>query len=458
MIKDSFKIEIKDVSEPITIRYLGYKTINKSYNLFVPNQCDTVFLTPNFQSLSQVVISNYLVNGINKINNGSFEINFSDFDILPGLIETDVLQSIQSLPGIQSINETVSNINIRGGTHDQNLILWDDIKMYQSGHFFGLISMYNPQITHKVSLRKNGSDVSFTDGVSGTIEMQTNKNITTKFTGIVGVNLTNINGFIDFPVGKKSSVQIAARKSINDFIETPTYKSFFNRISQNTEVEDNQTSITNSNKSFDFYDTSLRWLYNVSDKDQLRLNFINVYNELLFNENAIINEQLESKESRLTQNSIASGINYKRIWSDALQSTFEIYETDYKLKSINANILDSQRFLQENAVSETSVKLKADYKINDRFHLLNGYHFVETEVTNLDDVDNPLLRLLVSEVLRAHGLFSELEYRSLNKNTNLNFGIRYNYLEKFKKQLWEPRLSFSQKFLTNFTWEILRRV
>lgn len=453
--KGFFKIEIYDVSEPITIRYLGYKTINKSYNLFVPNQCDTVFLTPNFQSLSQVVISNYLVNGINKINNGSFEINFSDFDILPGLIETDVLQSIQSLPGIQSINETVSNINIRGGTHDQNLILWDDIKMYQSGHFFGLISMYNPQITHKVSLRKNGSDVSFTDGVSGTIEMQTNKNITTKFTGIVGVNLTNINGFIDFPVGKKSSVQIAARKSINDFIETPTYKSFFNRISQNTEVEDNQTSITNSNKSFDFYDTSLRWLYNVSDKDQLRLNFINVYNELLFNENAIINEQLESKESRLTQNSIASGINYKRIWSDALQSTFEIYETDYKLKSINANILDSQRFLQENAVSETSVKLKADYKINDRFHLLNGYHFVETEVTNLDDVDNPLLRLLVSEVLRAHGLFSELEYRSLNKNTNLNFGIRYNYLEKFKKQLWEPRLSFSQKFLTNFTWEIL---
>ena len=450
-----FQIEINDVSELVIIRYLGYKTINKAYNLFGPNQCEDVFLIPNFQSLSQVVISNYLVNGINKINNGSFEINFSDFDILPGLIETDVLQSVQSFPGIQSINETVSNINIRGGTHDQNLILWDDIKMYQSGHFFGLISMYNPQITHKVSLRKNGSDVSFTDGVSGTIAMQTNNNVNTTFKGSIGVNLTNVNGFVDFPVGKKSSVQIAARKSINDFIETPTYKSFFNRISQNTEVEDNQTSITNTNKSFDFYDTSLRWLYKISDNDQLRLNFINVHNQLVFNENAIIDSRPQSKESRLTQNSIASGLNYRHIWSDALQSTFEIYETDYKLKSINANILDSQRFLQENIVSETSAKLKVDYKINDRLHFLNGYHFVETEVTNLDDVDNPLLHLLVSEVLRAHGVFSELGYRSLNKSTNLNFGLRYNYLEKFKKQLWEPRLSFSQKFLNHFTWELL---
>jgi len=70
----------------------------------------------DLQQLSEVIISQFIVKGINKLDNGSYEIDFSDFDILPGLIDTDVLQAVQAFPGIQSINETVSNINIRGGT------------------------------------------------------------------------------------------------------------------------------------------------------------------------------------------------------------------------------------------------------------------------------------------------------------------------------------------------------
>ncbi|WP_445955087.1 TonB-dependent receptor [Yeosuana sp.] len=450
-----FQIAITSKFEQITIRHLGYKTINKLYNQFTKNDCGTIYLHPNFQSLSEVIISNYITSGINKINNGSFEINFSKFDILPGLIDNDVLQSVQAFPGIMSINETVSNINIRGGAHDQNLILWDNIKMYQSGHFFGLISMFNPQITQKVSLRKNGSDVTYTDGVSGTIDMQTNRNINTKFKGNIGVNLTDINGFADIPIGRKSSIQVAGRKSISGFLETPTYSEFFDRISQNTEVQTNVNNISNSDEKFDFYDTSLRWIYKISDADELRFNFINVSDELIFNENGIINSIEESRESRLIQNSMAGALYYNRVWNDKLQTTFEAYETDYKLKAANANLIDSQRFLQENVVSETSIKLKADYRLNDRLHLLGGYHFVETKVTNLDDVDNPIFRLLVSEVVRTHAVFSQIGYKSFDRNTHLNLGIRLNYLDKFKKQIVEPRLSFSQRFLENFTFEIL---
>lgn len=450
-----FQIKVESIIQPITIRFIGYKTIVKPYNQFSKSGCEDVFLFPNFQSLSEVVVSNYIASGINKINNGSYEINFSDFDILPGLIDNDVLQSVQAFPGIQSINETVSNINIRGGTHDQNLILWDGIKMYQSGHFFGLISMYNPQITQTVSLRKNGSDVSYTDGVSGTISMQTNQSVNNKLNATVGVNLTDANAFVDVPINKTSSIQVAARKSISDFIETPTYTAFFDRISQNTEVSSNTTTITTTDKTFDFYDTSLRWIYKINDKDGLQVNFINVYNELQFNENAIINDKEESRESNLTQNSIAGAVHYNRTWNDKFQTAFEVYETDYKLKAVNVDILDSQRFLQENIVSETSLKLKSNYRFNEALHILGGYHFVETEVTNLDDVDTPLFRLLVSEVVRTHGVFSQLGYKSKNRNSSLNFGVRYNFIEKFRKSIWEPRLSFSQRFLDFFTVEVL---
>ncbi|GAA3653942.1 TonB-dependent receptor [Flavivirga jejuensis] len=450
-----FQIKIKNVSQLITIRYLGYGTITRSYDQFKRSGCEDVYLQPDLQLLSQVIISNYITSGINKIDNGSFQIDFSNLKILPGLIDNDVLQSVQAFPGIQSVNETVSNINIRGGTHDQNLMLWDDIKMYQSGHFFGLISMYNPHITQKVSLRKNGSHVSYSDGVSGTIAMQTDHKVNSEFKGVIGVNLIDVNGFADIPINESSSIQVAARKSISDFVETPTYSAFFDRISQNTEVASNVMAITNTNKTFDFYDTSLRWIYNINDKEELRVNFINAHNQLQFNENAIIDETEESRDSRLDQNSIAGALHYKRVWSDTFSTDLEIYETDYKLRAINVNILDSQRFLQENIVSETSTKLKVSYILDTRLQLLNGYHFVETEVTNLDDVDNPLFRSLISEVVRTHSVFSQVDYKTLDNKTNLNIGLRYNYIGKFNKSILEPRLSFNHRFFKHFTLEVL---
>jgi hypothetical protein len=58
------------------------------------------------------------------------------------------------LYGVESTNESIANINVRGGTNDQNLMLWDNIKMYHSGHFFGLISAYNPNVTNKITVSK----------------------------------------------------------------------------------------------------------------------------------------------------------------------------------------------------------------------------------------------------------------------------------------------------------------
>ena len=449
-----FQLIIDSDSETIVFRYLGYKTVIKSFKDLNENSCNDIFLEQQPQLLSEVVISDYIVSGINKLNNGSYEIDFSDFDILPGLIEADVLQSVQAFPGIQSENETVSNINIRGGTHDQNLILWDDVKMYQSGHFFGLISMFNPQITEKVSLLKNGTDVRYTDGTSGTISMKTEEHVNSKLDANLGINFTDANGFVDLPLGEKSSIQIAGRKSISEFVQTPTYDQFFDRISQNTEVESNADNSINSDKAFDFYDVSLRWIYKIGSKDNIRINFINVANELEFKENALVNEMQESKQSKVTQNSIAGGFQYNRTWNTNFHTTFSVYETDYKLKAVNANILDSQRFLQENKVSETSLKLNTTYMLNKRWQLLNGYHFVETQVTNLDDVDNPLFHLLVSEVVRTHALYSQMSYASLNRTTNFNAGIRYNYIDKFKKSIFEPRFSFNQKFLDYVTFEV----
>jgi hypothetical protein len=49
------------------------------------------------------------------IIDGSTVLNTKKFGILPGLVDPDVLQSIQALPGVESTNESIANINVRGG-------------------------------------------------------------------------------------------------------------------------------------------------------------------------------------------------------------------------------------------------------------------------------------------------------------------------------------------------------
>ncbi len=73
----------------------------------------------------------------------------------------------------------------------------------------------------------------------------------------------------------------------------------------------------------------------------------------------------------------------------------------------------------------------------------------------MDDIDNPRFVSLEGEVLRTHAGFTQLGYVSEDRQTTINAGFRYNYLDKFKKHLLEPRFSFNQRFLNSFNLEIL---
>ncbi|WP_339626087.1 TonB-dependent receptor [uncultured Winogradskyella sp.] len=435
-----FEIELKSQNESLTIRHIGFKTIERQVKYFNLEDCGTIIMLVHQEVISPILIETYLVRGIDKRQDWSTSIDYKRFSLLPGLIESDVLQTVQALPSILSVDETVSNINIRGGSHDQNLMLWDDIKMYQTGHFFGLISSFNPLMTQTASVINNGSDVSLTDGVSGTIHMQTEKQIDSKFNGVFGVNFLNAELFSNIPIGNKSSLQIASRKSLDDFLRTPTYDVYFDRVTQDTEAEINVSNVTNSNQEFDFYDASLRWLYQPTDKDFIRLNFILINNDLGFNETANINDELRTRRSNISQNTLAVGLNYKRQWNQKLSTTINAYDNEYKLEALNADVLSNQLQLQENIVSETSVQLNNLYEQKLwRFNL--GYQFTETEVINLNDIDLPRFVRRDEEILREHSAFGQAWYKNPSNDFSVRGGVRANYLTRFEKLIIEPRLS-----------------
>ncbi|MEH6538192.1 MAG: TonB-dependent receptor plug domain-containing protein [Psychroserpens sp.] len=409
------------------------------------------------QKLEEVVITNFLTKGISKKSDGKINIKTEDFGILPGLIEPDILQSIQALPGIISVDERVSNINVRGGTHDQNLILWDGIKMYQSGHFFGLVSAFNPYLTKEVNVSKNGTSVKFGDGVSSVIDMQQSNSLDQDFKAGVGFNLIHADGFAKVPLNEQAEIQVSARRSVTDFIFTPTYDQYLQRVFQDSDFSNTQqgnSEVISNNERFYFYDINTKFLYDLTDQDQFRFNFLTVNNRLTYDQQSNINPQIPLK-NELEQTNFATGVEYLKYWNSKLTTTAQVYFTTYDLKATNFDIINDQRLNQDNQVDDFGIKLNATNHIDDNLKLHGGYQFSEVIISNSEDLNNPSFVSFIKEVVRTHSIYGEAEFTSANKNTYARIGIRTNYIEKFSEFFTEPRLSLSHKLNNDFRLEFL---
>lgn len=453
--KGYFKTKRLTPNSFISFNHMGYKSIKHPANYSEEGHCETIALISKVEQLTEIVIRNYFARSIQKNVNGSYEISYDAFELLPGLIEPDVLQTIQALPGIQSVDESVSNMNIRGGANAEILLQWDGIKMYQSGHFFGLISAFNPHITDTARLIKNGSDAHLNDGVSGTIQMETSSKIESEFKAGVGLNMINADGFVVVPIGSKSSLEVGGRKSINNFWKTPAYKQYFDKAFQNTEISSEDDLVITSDDEFSFYDVNVTWNYQLSQKDFIKVSGLHFENNLTYLENASIGDELESKESSAAQRNSALSIFYDRNWSDKFSSNVQVYASLYNLYSNNQDILNEQRLIQENEVEENALRINTAYRRDDKFTWLNSYDYSETGITNIQDVDNPLYYRRVKEVIRTHGLSSAVKYQSPNKRTNIYGGLRLNYIEKFATAFVEPRLQVDHQINDALSVELL---
>ncbi|NQX85761.1 MAG: TonB-dependent receptor plug domain-containing protein [Flavobacteriaceae bacterium] len=405
--------------------------------------------------LAEILVTNYLTPGISLKNDGAVNIIPQKFSILPGLTEPDVLQTIQSLPGITSVDERVSNLNVRGGTNDQNLILWNGIKMYQSGHFFGLISAFNPYLTKSVMISKNGTSAMYGDGISSIIDMTSFDNISKKISGGAGFNLINTDAYARIPLSKKLEIQTSARRSINDFILTPTYDQYFKRIFQDTDLSAQNNNVTSSDERFYFFDTSLKVLYNLTEKDKIRCNALNANNNLNYKKRSDTNNLNKILNSELTQRNLVLGIEYTRDWSNDLRTKAQIHFSNYKLYASNFNANNNQTLIQENEVIDNGFKFQMNYLLEKNLNYNGGYQYTEVGIGNLEDINTPSFKRYIKNVLRTHALYNEIRFTSNSKKTSARIGLRTNYIDKFYEFFIEPRLSFTQKFRDYFRFEIL---
>jgi hypothetical protein len=448
-----FEIESAGL-QMLTIRSLGYDVLEVSSD-DLSEQCTTLIMKINRTTLSAITVSDVLTTGMERKSDGSITVQNQLLGILPGFPQPDAIQTLQYLPGVISIFESASELNIRGGTNDQNLYLLDGIKVYQTGHFFGLISGINPHITEKVNFTKNGTSAYYGDGTSGTIAISTDEQLTTKTNGSAGINLLYTDGFLRIPLSKKISVLASGRHSLPSSWKTPTYRQYYRRAFANTELDDPANADLTQNETFNFYDASLKLLYDISPADKIRVNTFTVSNSLKYDEQGEFNGQPRQQQSSLRQQSQGGGITYSRVWSDRLKTMVEGYFSKYSLDAINQNIAQDQQLTQGNEVQETGLRLSSLMEVNQHLYLQTGYQFYETGITNADQINNPSFERRVKEVMRTHALFAESGIALHEDRTNIRFGIRSNYYDKLNRLTFEPRLVITHAISGTVTLELL---
>lgn len=452
-----FELNPEDKME-FSVSYLGYRTKKITAEELQTNGCLKILLQTEATQLTEIKTNRFLTSGISKNNDGTFEIKPKKFGILPGLIEPDVLQTMQQIPGINSADESVASINVRGGTHDQNLFLWNGIKMYQTGHFFGLISAFNPNLAHTISIYKNGSSAFYGESVSSVVVISSNPNTFEKNTFSAGLNMINADVYSKLNLSKNGFIEISGRKSITDFVESPTYTEYYNKAFQNTSITDfvrNQNVDYSSDKKFSFYDASIKYAQKIGTKDHLILDLITINDKLKVFQTATNNSIVQSENDILNQRNFGGNLFWKRNWNTKNTTNINIYSSFYELFANKSITAGNQTVVQENVVLDNGIKIENNHQINSKFTINNGYQFNEIGASNLDDVNSPKFHRKIKEVLRTHAVILEAKYNDTLAKIYCNAGMRMNYIEKFQKYSFEPRLQFNYGLTKHLSLEVL---
>lgn len=438
-------------------------------NIILKKNESEILLNQVFNLDEVLLNAEYLTVGFDKNeDDGSIKVSPDKLGILPGLTEPDVLQSVQMLPGISSPTESASDIHIRGGTPDQNLVLWDGIKMYHQGHFFGQISAFNPYITETINVFRSGTSAKYGDRISGVIDIRSSAEIPDSLQVGMGINLVQVDAFIKAPLVKdKLSLTTSARRSYSDILNSITFQKMSNKVFQNTKIDgggNTQTTDTEFEElenRFYFTDYNVKLLWKPSEQHIFSLSSLWVTNKLDYGSKTTYTFEdfdpsilTSTDDLDLTNN----GYNFK--WDATLSDYIKLNTSAYISNYTSAYFYEDTYGPDDLYESDTANKIKdqgftigVQYAPNKHHIFRLGYDLSANAITYQIDTDynneNPYLDK-DDDKLNIHSLFTEYVY--LNNKWVWQAGLRASKVSTLNKNLVEPRLFIKNK-LNNY-WNV----
>jgi outer membrane receptor for ferrienterochelin and colicin len=150
------------------------------------------------------------------VKNGAIHMPVQQIERMPVLLgETDVLKALTLLPGVSGGTEGTSNIFVRGGTPDQNLILLDGAPVYNVNHLFGFLSLFNTDAIKKVELFKSEFPARYGGRLSSVLDISMKEGGREKINKKLSIGVVSSRFMIDGPIGKskRTTFLLSARSS-----------------------------------------------------------------------------------------------------------------------------------------------------------------------------------------------------------------------------------------------------
>lgn len=133
--------------------------------------------------------------------------------------ETDVLKVVLTLPGVKTVGEASSGFNVRGGSVDQNLILFNDGTIYNPSHMFGILSSFNADVISDIELYKSSIPAEYGGRISSVLDIRGREGNRKKITGSLGLGVLTSRGHIEGPIVKdRTTFIIGGRTTYSNWL------------------------------------------------------------------------------------------------------------------------------------------------------------------------------------------------------------------------------------------------
>lgn len=257
-----FSLFLEEGNYRISVSYVGYQSISRDI-LMDRERLETFSLKPN-SALPEVVVSAlpFSESG-SRGDENRHNLPNSALRNLPGPGgEADLLRLAALQTGVQTGVDGLGGLHVRGGNSDQNLILLDDVPVYNPNHALGLFSVFNPATVNNARLWKGDFPARYGGRASSVLDVRTRDGHFREYHGDITTGLFASSATVEGPlVRDTSSFLLSARTTyFGPWIR------FFSK-------QDNLLTFSGDNVAYRFYDVNLKLNYVFSAKNRLHLSY-----------------------------------------------------------------------------------------------------------------------------------------------------------------------------------------
>lgn len=382
--------------------------------------------------------------------------------------ETDIIRLVGMMPGVDGGADGVGGMNVRGGSADQNLILYDGVPVYNVNHALGLFSVFNSSIIKNANLIKGNIPARYAGRLSSVLDVRVRDGNNKRISGDASLSSLAFKASIEGPIGKNgSSFIFSGRRTHLD----PWIKLITESLNERTG--------SSGFSDYSFFDLNGKVSLKLNKKHTLYINGFTGRDD--FNSN----KQTETNGDPGIRNTIDTETDWdwgNDVASVRLTSQFSkkafgrltAYYTSYNFDSFekDAFITDSLTFSRlvfkagyfKSAITDAAVKYDFDFIPSPVHTIRSGVGLVnhsfspglvsinnaDSEYDTNESITKTNVKLEIEEPkLNGWEYFGYLEDEiSLGYATTLNLGLHANYAKTGEKSYLslQPRVSFLAKW------------